>query len=155
MTIQMKQSSAVVPGNPVQPGSAPGPAKPAALSPSEARALFREGLVTPTAGWSAGYAQANLIIVPKAQAFDLLLFAQRNPKPCPILGVLDAGETSGALLAGGDIRTDTPRYAVYENGAMIQQTSRPTGAMTWSRSSWAVASLLRRPCRRTAFGSPT
>lgn len=120
MTIQMKQqSSAVVPGNPVQPGSALGPENPAALSPSEARALFREGLVTPTAGWSAGYAQANLIIVPMAQAFDVLLFAQRNPKPCPILGVLDAGETSGALLAGGDIRTDVPRYAVYENGVKI------------------------------------
>ncbi|MDF2497142.1 MAG: hypothetical protein K0Q86_774, partial [Arthrobacter koreensis] len=59
----------------------------AALSPAEARELFRDGLVTPTAGWAAGYAQANLIIVPKAQAFDVLLFAQRNPKSCPILGV--------------------------------------------------------------------
>ena len=88
----------------------------ASLSPAEARGLFRAGLVTPTAGWSAGYAQANLIIVPKAQAFDILLFAQRNPKSCPILGVLDAGETSGPLLAGGDIRTDVPRYTVYVEG---------------------------------------
>ena len=89
---------------------------PSALTPAEARALFRNGLVTPTAGWSAGYAQANLIVVPKAQAFDVLLFAQRNPKSCPILGVLDAGETAGPLLAGGDIRADVPRYTVYENG---------------------------------------
>jgi uncharacterized protein YcsI (UPF0317 family) len=93
----------------------------AALSPSEARALFRAGLAVPTAGWSAGYAQANLIIVPKAQAFDVLLFAQRNPKPCPILGVLDAGETAGALLAGGDIRTDVPKYTVYENGVKVAE----------------------------------
>ena len=63
----------------------------AALSPASARQLFRDGLVVPTAGFSRGYAQANLIIVPKAQAFDVLLFAQRNPKSCPILGVLDAG----------------------------------------------------------------
>ncbi|MEB7449202.1 putative hydro-lyase [Arthrobacter koreensis] len=95
----------------------------AALSPAEARELFRDGLVTPTAGWAAGYAQANLIIVPKAQAFDVLLFAQRNPKSCPILGVLDAGETSGPLLAGGDIRTDVPRYTVYVNG---EKTADPT-----------------------------
>ena len=98
-------------------------ADPAALSPAQARDLFRNGLVTPTAGWSAGYAQANLIIVPKAQAFDVLLFAQRNPKSCPILGVLDAGETSGPLLAGGDIRTDVPRYTVYVNG---EKTADPT-----------------------------
>jgi uncharacterized protein YcsI (UPF0317 family) len=119
MAIQMRRSSAGGPGNPVQPGNAVLPENPAALSPSEARSLFREGLVTPTAGWSAGYAQANLIIVPKAQAFDVLLFAQRNPKPCPLLGVLDAGETSGALLAGGDIRTDVARYTVYEDGVKI------------------------------------
>lgn len=97
------------------------PGNPAALLPSEARALFRAGLATPTSGWSAGYAQANLIIVPKAQAFDVLLFAQRNPKPCPILGVLDAGETSGALLAGGDVRTDVPRYVVFQDGDKIDE----------------------------------
>ncbi|MEN2743924.1 putative hydro-lyase [Sinomonas halotolerans] len=93
----------------------------ASLSPAEARALFRAGLAVPTAGWSAGYAQANLIIVPKAQAFDVLLFAQRNPKPCPILGVLDAGETAGPLLAGGDIRTDVPKYTVYEDGVKVAE----------------------------------
>lgn len=103
------------------------PDKPAALSPAEARGLFRQGLITPTAGWSAGYAQANLIIVPKAQAFDVLLFAQRNPKPCPVLGVLDAGETSGALLAGGDIRTDVPKYVVYENGVKVAEPTDITG----------------------------
>ncbi|MDO5494673.1 MAG: putative hydro-lyase [bacterium] len=90
-----------------------------ALSPAEARARFREGLVTPTSGWSLGYAQANLIIVPKDYAFDVLLFAQRNPKPCPLLGVLDAGETSGPLLEGGDIRTDVPAYTVYEDGDLV------------------------------------
>ena len=106
------------------------PADPADLSPAAARALFRAGLVAPTAGWSAGYAQANLIIVPKAQAFDVLLFAQRNPKPCPILGVLDAGETSSALLAGGDIRTDVARYVVYENGV---KTAEPTHLLDYWR----------------------
>ena len=100
---------------------------PAAVAPAAARALFRGGLVTSTAGWSAGYAQANLIIVPRVQAFDVLLFAQRNPKPCPLLGVLDAGETTGPLLAGGDIRTDVPRYTVYENGVKTAEPTDITG----------------------------
>jgi uncharacterized protein YcsI (UPF0317 family) len=97
----------------------PEPAVPGRLSPAEARGLFRAGLVTPTAGYSDGFAQANLLIVPKEQAFDVLLFAQRNPKACPVLGVLDAGETSSELLAGGDIRTDVPRYTVYEDGVLV------------------------------------
>jgi uncharacterized protein YcsI (UPF0317 family) len=92
----------------------------AALSPAEAREIFRGGLVTPTSGWCAGYAQANLIIVPKDYAFDVLLFAQRNPKPCPILGVLDAGEITGPLLAGGDIRTDVPAYTIYRDGELVE-----------------------------------
>ncbi|SEE68474.1 Uncharacterized protein YcsI, UPF0317 family [Arthrobacter alpinus] len=99
------------------------PADAGQLRPDAARRLFRDGLITPTAGWSRGFAQANLIIVPQALAFDVLLFAQRNPKPCPILGVLDAGETTGPLLAGGDIRTDVPLYTVYENGVMTAEVA--------------------------------
>lgn len=106
------------------------PSDPASLGPAEARALFRGGLVTPTAGWARGYAQANLIIVPQAQAFDVLLFAERNPKSCPILGVLEAGETRGPLLAGGDIRTDLPRYDVYQDGVLVAQ---PGGISDWWR----------------------
>ncbi|MBO0907747.1 putative hydro-lyase [Arthrobacter sunyaminii] len=99
----------------------------ATMSPIEARMLFRSGMVTPTAGWAAGYAQANLIIVPKTQAFDMLLFAQRNPKPCPILGVFDAGQTSGPLLAEGDIRTDLPRYTVYVDGEVVAEPTDISG----------------------------
>src|SRR6185312_8057288 len=104
------------------PGPDAAPAGPRdTWTPARARAAFRDGLVAPTAGISRGFAQANLIIVPKSQAFDVLLFAQRNPKPCPLLGVLDAGQTSGALLAGGDIRTDVPQYVVYEDGVPVAE----------------------------------
>lgn len=111
-----KQGTTAVPGPGADPAAARG-----TWTPARARAAFRDGLVAPTAGISRGYAQANLIIVPKAQAFDVLLFAQRNPKPCPILGVLDAGQTSGPLLAGGDIRTDVPKYVVYEDGVPVAE----------------------------------
>jgi uncharacterized protein YcsI (UPF0317 family) len=105
------------------------PDDPAALSPSEARALFAAGLQVPTTGWCAGYAQANIIAVPQALAFDMMLFAQRNPKPCPILDVLDAGETRGGVLGGtdlashADIRTDIPLYRVYERGELVAEVS--------------------------------
>ncbi len=97
------------------------PGDPGAFSAREARSLFRTGLSVPTAGWSRGFTQANLLIVPEEQASDLMLFAQRNPQACPVLGVLPAGELAGPLLAGGDIRTDVGRYTVYENGVLVDE----------------------------------
>lgn len=97
-----------------------------ALTPDAARARFRAGLAMPTAGWCAGWTQANLLVLPRAQAWDFLLFAQRNPKPCPVLDVHDAGEVAGPLLAG-DVRTDLPAYRVYVDGELAERTTDVTG----------------------------
>ncbi|MEJ2871930.1 putative hydro-lyase [Actinomycetospora sp. OC33-EN08] len=86
-----------------------------AYRPDEARALFRAGLRTPTAGWCTGRTQANLIAVPRDFAYEVLLFAQRNPKPCPVLDVSEPGATSTAIF-DGDLRTDLPAYRVYRDG---------------------------------------
>jgi uncharacterized protein YcsI (UPF0317 family) len=104
----------------------PDGALPGTLTPAEARSRFRAGLVTPTAGWADGYAQANLVTVPRDVAFDLLLFTQRNPKPCPVLDVLDAGEVAGPLL-DGDVRTDLPAYRVFVDGELVEETPDVTG----------------------------
>ncbi|WP_131742036.1 putative hydro-lyase [Actinomadura roseirufa] len=101
------------------------PADPAALSPGQARELFRGGLRVPTAGWCAGWTQANLIAVPRDQAYDLLLFAQRNPQPCPVLDVTEPGEASASLFSG-DLRTDLPGYVVYEDGRPVAETTDVT-----------------------------
>ncbi|MDC5697068.1 putative hydro-lyase [Intrasporangium calvum] len=113
---------------------APGvPSDPASLAPEAARRLFAEGLTVPTSGWCAGYAQANIIAVPRGLAFETLLFAQRNPKPCPILDVLDAGEVRGGVLGGADpgshadIRTDVPLYRVYERGELVAEVADARG----------------------------
>lgn len=89
-------------------------------SPSEVRSLIREGrITTPTAGMCGGYAQANLVILPKELAYDFLLFAQRNPKACPILEVLDEGSRLTKYMAkAADITTDLPKYRVYEYGEL-------------------------------------
>ena len=70
------------------------------LHPREVRELIRKGEVDlPTSGMSEGYLQANLAILPKKYAYDFLLFAQRNPKPCPILEVLDEGSPLTKIMA--------------------------------------------------------
>jgi uncharacterized protein YcsI (UPF0317 family) len=92
-------------------------------TPSEVRKLIRDGqLVQPTSGLAPGHVQANLAILPMDLAFDFLLFCQRNPKPCPLLEVVEAGDTEPAEFApGADLRTDTPMYRVYEYGEMTAE----------------------------------
>ncbi|MDU0323516.1 MULTISPECIES: putative hydro-lyase [Clostridium] len=90
------------------------------MNPYEVRRLIRnEEIIEPTAGMCAGYAQANLVILPKELAYDFLLFTQRNQKSCPILEVGDVGDKMMKVLGEDiDITTDIPKYRVYEDGIM-------------------------------------
>ncbi|KNB53935.1 putative hydro-lyase [Streptomyces caatingaensis] len=99
----------------------------ASVSPADARAAFRAGLATPTAGWSDGRTQANLIAVPADWAYDVLLFAQRNPKPCPVLDVTEPGSPATVLAPGADLRTDLPRYRVWRDGEPAGEPTDVTG----------------------------
>ncbi len=99
------------------------------MKPSEFRQLVREGGHTgPTAGNCPGYAQANLVILPRELAYDFLLFAQRNPKSCPILEVSDTGSRYLKEIApGADIAKDIPRYRIYEHGVMTGEYTDVSG----------------------------
>ncbi|HKS49709.1 MAG TPA: putative hydro-lyase [Amycolatopsis sp.] len=88
------------------------------MKPAEARAAFRGGKVCPTAGWVPGYTQTNLIAIERDWAYDVLLFCQRNPKPCPVLDVSDPGSTATVLAPGADLSTDLPRYRVWRDGVL-------------------------------------
>ena len=92
-------------------------------TPAEVRQLVRSGQWRGgTSGIAAGYVQANLAILPRDLAFDFLLFCQRNPKPCPVLEVIEAGGAEPVLTApGADIRTDVPGYRVYEKGVLVAE----------------------------------
>ena len=93
------------------------------LTPAQIRQCIRSGeWRAPTSGLAPGYTQANLAVVPRDLAYDFLLFCQRNPKPCPLLEVLDPGAPEPRELApGADIRTDIPRYRIYRDGVCVEE----------------------------------
>src|SRR5580698_3554947 len=89
----------------------------------EVREAARGGsLTSPTPGLALGFVQANLAVVPGELAFDFLLFCQRNPRPCPLLDVTEAGSAEPRLVApGADLRTDVPYYRVYRRGELVDE----------------------------------
>ena len=105
------------------------------LTGRELRALVRRGeFAGVTPGLALGYVQANLVVLPREQAFDFLLFCQRNPKPCPLLDVTEAGDPEPKLCAAGaDLRTDVPRYCVYRHGERVDE---PTDIVQLWQKDW-------------------
>ena len=93
------------------------------MAPKEVRKLIREEKITfQTSGMCDGYAQANLVILPQKDAYDFLLFAQRNPTSCPLLEVSDAGSRKLKYIAeDADIARDLPKYRIWENGKMTEE----------------------------------
>ncbi|WP_390821155.1 putative hydro-lyase [Tuwongella immobilis] len=93
------------------------------------RHAARSGELTgPTPGLAMGYVQANLVILPKDDAFDFLLFCQRNPRPCPLLDVTEVGSPEPRTIApGADIRTDLPAYRVFRDGQLVDEPTNLLG----------------------------
>ncbi|HJO75584.1 MAG TPA: putative hydro-lyase [Rhodospirillales bacterium] len=93
--------------------------------PREIRQFIREDrFAGNTAGLSLGYLQGNLAILPAEYAMDFQRYCQRNPKPCPLVGVSDTGEPTLPTLGSDiDIRTDIPSYNVYRDGELSEQVT--------------------------------
>ncbi|MGB3681168.1 MAG: putative hydro-lyase [Rubrobacteraceae bacterium] len=93
------------------------------LNLEEVRARIRAGEYEgPTSGLVSGHVQTNLVVLPEEYAFDFLKFCVRNPKPCPVLEVTDAGSPEPKIMApGADLRTDVPKYRVYERGKLVDE----------------------------------
>lgn len=78
------------------------------------------GFAGHTSGLAPGYVQANLAILPAALADDFLRFCQRNPKPCPLVGVSEIGSPKLPELGSDlDLRTDLPRYRIWRDGELV------------------------------------
>ena len=98
----------------------------------------------PTNGVCPGYIQCNLVVLKEKDAFDFLLFCQRNKQACPLIEVLDVGSHSPSQSCGNnasesgsaslspddtcmvDLRTDIPKYRIYEHGKLVEETSDVT-----------------------------
>ena len=91
--------------------------------PRSVRLAARRGELTDhTAALAPGFVQGNLVVLPEAYAADFLLFCQRNPKPCPLIGVSDPGSPHIPELGRDlDIRTDIPLYRVWRDGELVDE----------------------------------
>jgi uncharacterized protein YcsI (UPF0317 family) len=84
-----------------------------------------------TAGLGQGFLQTNLAILPETFALDFMRFCQRNPKPCPLVGVSDTGNPMMTTLGANiDIRTDVPAYNVYRDGKLSDNVNDITDIWT-------------------------
>jgi len=104
-------------------------------TPRQLRRLIRKQEHTgPTSGYCPGFLQANVVILPQDLAPDFELFCRANAKACPILEVMQAGQTRPKVLVRSDdsddahqegddvcdIRTDLPQYRIWSHGQMVK-----------------------------------
>ena len=72
------------------------------LESQRVRREIRDGRITGTSrGLAPGFVQCNLAIMPKAYAFDFMLYCQRNQRACPVLEVTDPGDPVPRTFHGG------------------------------------------------------
>lgn len=89
--------------------------------------LFRykcrtQDLTSQTSSACPGFVQANVTILPREYAYDFLVFCQRNPKPCPLLEILDPGTYLTSIMAqNADIRSDIPKYTILRDGVKSEE----------------------------------
>lgn len=97
----------------------------AGMTAAEARSHFRAGkYMGHTAGIAPGMLQGNVVILPAEYALDFARYCQRNPQPCPLIGVSDTGDAMMRTLGDDiDIRTDVPAYRIYENGELVDEVA--------------------------------
>lgn len=103
------------------------------------RQQIRQGRWTGhTAGAAPGYLQGNLVVLPAEYALDFARFCQRNPKPCPLIGLTDTGDARLTSLGEDlDLRTDVPAYNIYRHGALSE--SRTDIGELWQADSVGFA----------------
>ncbi len=84
---------------------------------SDIREQIRKGAYQgQTAGFAPGNLQANLAILDGDDANHFLTFCEKNPKPCPLVGLSKRGDPRMPILGDIDIRTDVPSYNIYRDG---------------------------------------
>ncbi|MDA1325163.1 MAG: putative hydro-lyase [Proteobacteria bacterium] len=93
------------------------------LDSAALRARCRDGAFDgPTSGHALGSVQANMVILPADFADEFRDFCDKNPQPCPVLEIHQAGDPEPKRIApGADVRTDLPRYRVFRDGQVVDE----------------------------------
>lgn len=93
------------------------------MTPQEFRSVVRSSeWAGPTTHVCRGYASTDMVILPKEYAYDFLVFCYRNPLTCPVLDITEPGSPHPPKLApDADLRTDLPKYIVYQDGQVIHE----------------------------------
>jgi uncharacterized protein YcsI (UPF0317 family) len=93
------------------------------MTAQELRRRCRDGSYDgPTSGHALGKVQANMVILPKADADEFAEFCAKNPQPCPVLEILAPGDPEPKKIApGADVRSDLPRYRVFRDGVFVAE----------------------------------
>ncbi|WP_197381498.1 putative hydro-lyase [Mycolicibacterium mengxianglii] len=96
--------------------------------PEAARTLIRSGVITEhTSGLASGFAQANLVVLPRPAAAEFLRFCVVNRQTCPLIDITEPGSpVPGYAAPGADLRTDLPRYRVFRDGQLVDETTDVT-----------------------------
>lgn len=99
------------------------------ISPAEFRRLCRENRFDGhTSGRLAGYAQANVLVLPREMAEHFADLCARNPVACPLLARTMPGcphEVDDKRVVDDkefDLRRDVPKYRVYKHGELVIET---------------------------------
>ena len=94
-------------------------------SVADVRQAIREGRYQgQTSGLAYGYLQGNVVILPSSHADHFLRFCVKNPQPCPLVGFSEPGNPMlPDLGADIDIRTDVPRYRIWQDGKLEKEVS--------------------------------
>jgi uncharacterized protein YcsI (UPF0317 family) len=109
----------------------PPPADPSVVAPTcdladpaQVRRAIRAGTFTDfTNAVAPGYVQGNLVILPAKHAAAFEGFCEKNPRPCPLLGMSKPGSPRIPELADDmDLRTDVGEYRIFRDGHAVGTT---------------------------------
>ena len=81
-----------------------------------ARRFARADTPAPRPGLAPGYVQANVVILPAADAADFAEFCRLNSQACPLVDRTAAGDPEPRDARRADLRSDVPRYRVFRHG---------------------------------------
>lgn len=103
------------------------------------RRRIRTGIYQGTTdNFADGKLKAGLIVIPRSRARDFRRFCQLNPKACPLVAIARIGCPTIPVLGDIDVRTDVPRYDIYNRGVL---SSRRTDILDIWRDDLAAFAL--------------